>query len=109
MSALTFLNRTPYPAQFVVRKGEQIVAGLPSVAPGGQIRVPSDGMDTVTDSTMSDLIDEETLADGSPYFVSAIVNGVTTERVQTANANAVITVACDDSALGAGYYTLQVA
>jgi hypothetical protein len=109
MSALTFLNRTPYPAQFTVRKGEQVVACLPSVPSGGQIRVPSDGVDTVTDSTIADSMDEETLAVGSPYFVSAIVNGVTTETVQTANANAVITVTRDDSALVGGYYRLEVA
>lgn len=109
MSALTFLNRTPYVAQFTVRKGQQIVAGLPSVAPGGQISVPSDGVGTVTDSAISDSMDEEMLAVGSPYFVSAVVNGVTTDTVQTTNANAVISVACDDAALGAGYYTLEVA
>jgi hypothetical protein len=52
MSALTFLNTTPYIAQFVVFKGEQIVARLPGIAPNAQLQVPSDDTYQVTASTI---------------------------------------------------------
>jgi hypothetical protein len=52
MSALTFLNTTPYIAQFVVYKGEQIVARLPGIAPNAQLQVPSDDTYQVVASTI---------------------------------------------------------
>ncbi len=52
MSALTFRNATPYIAQFVVYKGEQIVARLPGIAPNAQLQVPSDDTYQVVASTI---------------------------------------------------------
>ena len=52
MSSLTFLNTTPYIAQFVVNKGEQIVARLPGIAPGATLQVPSDDTYQVTATTI---------------------------------------------------------
>ncbi|MCX4161518.1 MULTISPECIES: hypothetical protein [Paraburkholderia] len=52
MSALTFLNTTQYIAQFVVNKGEQVVARLPGIAPGASLQVPSDDTYQVTASTI---------------------------------------------------------
>ncbi|MGN6668247.1 MAG: hypothetical protein ACTHKH_14955 [Trinickia sp.] len=51
MSALTFTNETAFIAQYVVRKGEQIVARLPGIAPGAVLTVPSDDTYTVTATT----------------------------------------------------------
>jgi hypothetical protein len=52
MSTLTFHNTTPYIAQFIVYKGEQIVARLPGIAPNAQLQVPSDDTYQVTASTI---------------------------------------------------------
>lgn len=105
MSALTLLNRTPYPAQFIVGKGEQIVAQPRSVAPGGQMRVPTHDLNTVT------AIRPETPTSGTTYLIRAVINGVTTDAVQTTNANAVVTAvpARDDADRETGYYALEVA
>lgn len=51
----------------------------------------------------------ETLTINDSYSVYAVINGITTETVQTANPNAVITAVVDDSALEGGYFTLTVA
>ena len=51
MSALTFQNQTPYIAQYLVYKGEQVVARLPGVAPGATLRVPSNDSYQITAST----------------------------------------------------------
>jgi len=42
MSAITLRNATAYVAQYVILKGERIVARLPGVAPGGVMLVPVD-------------------------------------------------------------------
>lgn len=42
------------------------------------------------------------------YSVYAVVNGVTTEGVQTTNPNAVITAVVDDTVFEGGYFTLTV-
>jgi hypothetical protein len=52
MNALTFLNTTPYIAQFVVNKGEQVVARLPGIAPGATLQVPSNDTYQVTATTI---------------------------------------------------------
>ena len=54
MSALTFQNQTPYIAQYLVYKGEQVVARLPGVAPGATLRVPHDKW-LALDSIVADL------------------------------------------------------
>lgn len=54
MSVLTFLNTTNYIAQFVVNKGDQVVARLPGIAPGAQMQVPTDDTYSVTASTILD-------------------------------------------------------
>lgn len=41
MSALTFGNHTDFVAQFIVSRGEQVIARLPGIAPGAQFRVPT--------------------------------------------------------------------
>jgi len=52
MSALTFFNNTPYIAQYLVNKGEQVVARLPGIAPGASLSVPSDDSYQVTATTV---------------------------------------------------------
>lgn len=54
MSVLTFQNTTAYIAQFVVNKGDQVVARLPGIAPGAQMQVPTDDTYSVTASTILD-------------------------------------------------------
>lgn len=52
MTNLTFINNTDYIAQFVVFKGEQVVARLPGVAPHAKLQVPSDDAYDVTATTI---------------------------------------------------------
>lgn len=52
MSALTFSNSTDYIAQFVVNKGDQVVARLPGIAPGASLAVPSNNSFTVVATTV---------------------------------------------------------
>ncbi len=52
MSALTFTNTTQYIAQFVVKKGEQVVARLPGIAPNATLSVPSNDTYQVTATTI---------------------------------------------------------
>lgn len=180
MSVLTFLNTTPYIAQFVVTKGQQVVARLPGVAPGAQLQVPADDMYQVTASTILEgntytsapvtvtgatgfvaqvnqnhaqgtydfemKVEASTAADqmvfqkttigpvtftmskngvalqsivvqesfivktlqiSTVYSVYAVINGVTTDTVQTGNPNAVITAEFDNTDQESGYFTLS--
>ncbi|HEX7636819.1 MAG TPA: hypothetical protein VF457_00350 [Burkholderiaceae bacterium] len=52
MTMLTFLNKTDYPAQFLVKKGEQVVARLPAIAPQAVMQVPSTDDYQVTATTI---------------------------------------------------------
>lgn len=54
MSALTFANSTKYIAQFVVNKGDQVVARLPGISPGASLTVPSNNSFTVVATTVID-------------------------------------------------------
>lgn len=49
--SLTLRNNSPYVAQFVVRRGDLIVARLPGLAPGEQIVVPSEEVYEVVATT----------------------------------------------------------
>jgi len=182
MSSLRFLNDTSYIAQFVVTKGDLMLARLPGIAPGAQIQVPCEDIYEVSaqvvvdgntftsapasvtgptsflaqvkqnraqgtyefemkvvDSSAADqmLFQKTTIApvtftisrNGKPlqnvvvqdsflaktlrinsiYSVYAVINGVTTDTLQTNNPNAVITAISDNSDLEAGYFTLSVA
>jgi len=42
MSNLTLVNDTDHVAQFVVKRGELVIARIPGVAPGGKVLVPTD-------------------------------------------------------------------
>jgi hypothetical protein len=48
MSSMSILNKTTFIAQFVIRKGEQIIARLPGIAPGASMTVPTDDSYQVT-------------------------------------------------------------
>ena len=182
MSVLTFLNTTGYIAQFVVNKGDQVVARLPGIKSNASMNVPTDDTYTVTASTILDgntytsapsvvsgaacfvarvlqsnvqgtydfeLLQEAStsademvfqkttigpvtfniskdgvylqsvvvpdsfrsvsLAIGNTYSMYAVINGVTTDTVQTTNPNATITALLDTSDLESGYFTLTAA
>jgi hypothetical protein len=182
MSALTFRNQTSYIAQFVVKKGQLIMARLPGVTPQAELLMPSDDIYSVIATTIIDgntystapatvtgpmeflaqvkqnvqqgtyefqmLIEPSPRADqmrfqkttvgpvtftiskngtavqsvvvsnsfmvealtiNDSYSVYAVINGITTETVQTTNPNAVITAVVDDTVLEGGYFTLTVA
>lgn len=67
MSVLSFQNKTAFIAQFVVNKGDQVVARLPGIAPGASMTVPSDDSYQVTATT---------ILEGNTYTSSAAtVNG----------------------------------
>jgi len=181
MSVLTFLNKTGYVAQFVVNKGEQVVARLPGIATEAKLEVPSTDNYTVTATTQlqgntytsapADVTGpmsftaqvkqnlaqgtydfemvvgpsssqsqmefqktsispvtfniskngvplqsvtvpnsflKKTLTIGSSYTFYAVVDGVTTESVETSNLNATVTAVTDDTYLEGGYFTLVV-
>lgn len=52
MHFLTLQNNTPFPAVYIVMKGEQMIARTASVAPGAELQVPSTEVYTVVASTM---------------------------------------------------------
>lgn len=179
--SLTLRNTTNYIAQFVVRKGGQIIARLPGIAPEAQMVVPTEGTYQVTAMTIIDgntytsapmdvtgacsflaqvlqvpqqgayefdvvqghstrpdqlqfqkttlapvtfTIDRdgvvmqavvvadsflmETLDISDTYYVYAIVNGVTTATVSTANPNAEVTAVTDTTTLEQGYFTIEI-
>lgn len=179
---ITLRNTTDYIAQFVVRKGGQIIARVPGIAPNAQMVVPTEGSYEVTAMTMIDgntytsapmdasgavsflaqvlqvrqqgtyefdvvqgystrpdqmqfqkttlgpvtfTIDKDgvpmqavvvadsfamqTLDISDTFYVHAIVNGVTTDTVSTANPNAEVTATTDTSTLEQGYFTLDIA
>lgn len=41
MSILTLQNQTGYPAHFLVKKGDQVIAHLPALAPQARLQLPS--------------------------------------------------------------------
>ncbi|UHQ24964.1 hypothetical protein LVB77_09945 [Lysobacter sp. 5GHs7-4] len=178
---ITLRNTTNYIAQFVIRKGGQIIARLPGIAPEAQMVVPTEGTYQVTAMTIIDgntytsapmdvtgacsflaqvlqvpqqgayefdvvqghstrpdqmqfqkttlspvtfTIDKdgvpmqavvvadsfsmETLDISDTFHIYAVVNGVTTDTVSTANPNAEVTATSDTSTLEQGYFTLDV-
>ncbi len=52
MSALTFCNSTKFIAQYVVKKGDQVVARLPGIAPNASMTVPSNNSFDIVASTV---------------------------------------------------------
>ncbi|MBN8214217.1 MAG: hypothetical protein J0M09_14935 [Xanthomonadales bacterium] len=52
MPFLTLRNHTPFPAVFVVRKGQQTIARTPALAPGGELRVSGTQTRTVVATTV---------------------------------------------------------
>lgn len=52
MSRLILRNNTLHIAMFVVRKGEQVVARIPGLAPGAQLQIPTTGVYRVMATTM---------------------------------------------------------
>lgn len=181
MSVLKFCNQTPFIAQYVVRRGDLLVARLPGVAPGASLTVPTYNRYTVVASTVIDgntytsapakvdsaarflaqvrqvsaqgTYDFELVVQGSSsstqmqfekttlnpvtfsitqhgapaqhvvvpdsfllttlsiselFTVSAVINGVTTDEITTANPSACITAVCNTSDLEMNYYSLQL-
>ncbi|KAF0813550.1 hypothetical protein IGB42_01901 [Andreprevotia sp. IGB-42] len=53
-SQITLRNKTAYPSQFVVNKGEQVVARLPPLAPDAQASIPTGNVYEVVASTVID-------------------------------------------------------
>lgn len=52
MSALTFRNHTDFVAQFVVFRGEQVIARLPGLSPGAELQVPTAAVYRVVATTV---------------------------------------------------------
>lgn len=52
--SLTFQNNTTYDAQYVVKKGDQIIARLPGLLAGGSLTVPTNEVYEVTAMTLID-------------------------------------------------------
>ena len=181
MSFLTLRNNTPFPAVYVVKKGQQIIARTPPVAPGAEMQVPSTQTCTVVATTViegntytsapitvpgsagflarilqhapqgtylfdmqeipprgpdrlefqttttspvtftisgngshlqtvvvKDAFNSVTLSLADTYSIYAIINGITTEAVQTDDADAVITAVEGTSAITHGDYMLVI-
>lgn len=54
MSALTLRNHTDWIAQYVVHRGDQVIARLPGLAPGAQLQVPTTAVYQVVATTVID-------------------------------------------------------
>lgn len=54
MSAVTLNNETAYVAQYVVKKGEQVIARIPGIAPGAMVTIPTNNTYEVTATTVID-------------------------------------------------------
>lgn len=52
MSFLTLRNHTAYIAQFVVSRGQQVIARIPGLAPGAQLQVPTAAVYQVVATTV---------------------------------------------------------
>lgn len=52
MSSLTLRNNTPFPAVYVVKKGDQIIVRTPPVAPGAVLQEPGTQTRTVVAATV---------------------------------------------------------
>lgn len=181
MSSLTLRNNTPFPAVYVVKKGDQIIVRTPPVAPGTVLQVPGTQTRTVVAATViegntytsapitvsgsagflarilqhspqgtylfemqeipprgpdrlefqttisspvtftissngihlqtvvvKDAFNVVSLSLAGTYSIYAIINGITTEVVQTADADAVVTAIEGASALEYGDYMLVI-
>ncbi|MFZ2754502.1 MAG: hypothetical protein WAZ48_13790 [Lysobacteraceae bacterium] len=181
MSFLTLRNNTRFPAVYGVKKGQQIIARMPGLAPGGELRVPDAQTYTVVATTViegntytsapitvsrsagflarvlqhapqgtylfemqeipprgpdrlefqtttsspvtftisnngihlqtvvvKDAFNVVSLSLAGTYSIYAIINGITTEVVQTDDADAVVTAIEDSSSLEHGYYMLVI-
>lgn len=76
MSNLTFLNNTAYISQFVVNKGDQVVARLPGIAPGASMQVQTDDTYTVVASTILDgntYISAPKVVSGAACFIARVL------------------------------------
>ena len=181
MSFLTLRNNTPFPAVYVVKKGQQTIARTPPVAPGAVLQVPGARTRTVVAATViegntytsapitvsgaagflarilqhasqgtylfdlqeipprgpdriefqttttspvtftisnngaplqtvvvKDAFNSVTLSLAGTYSIYAIINGITTEMVQTDDADAVVIAVEGTSALENGDYMLVI-
>ena len=181
MSSLTLRNNTPFPVVYVVKKGDQIIARTPPVAPGAVLQVPGTQTRTVVATTVIEgntytsapitvpgsagflarvlqhapqgtyLFDMQeipprgpdrlefqtttttpvtftisnngshlqtvvvkhafnsvTLSLANTYSIYAIINGITTDVVQTDDADAVVTAVEGTCALEHGHYMLVI-
>ncbi|HYD80326.1 MAG TPA: hypothetical protein VEC06_10995 [Paucimonas sp.] len=54
MSNITLQNQTAYPAQFTVKKGEQVVVSLPALESGQSVSIPTTDIYEVVASTVID-------------------------------------------------------
>ncbi len=52
MSALTLRNHTDWTTQYVVRRGDQVIARLPGLVPGAQLQVPTTAVYQVVATTV---------------------------------------------------------
>ena len=52
MSALTLRNHTDWTAQYVVHRGDQVIARLPGLVPGAQLQVPTTAVYRVVATTV---------------------------------------------------------
>lgn len=51
---ITLVNTTPYVAQYIVKKGSQIIAALPPIEPGGGVSIPTANTYQITATTIID-------------------------------------------------------
>lgn len=52
--AITLRNTTPYIAQYIVKKGEQVIARLPGIEPGAQMLIPTEDTYQIVATTLID-------------------------------------------------------
>lgn len=179
--SITLLNQTRYPAQYVIQKGQQVIARVPEVAPGARASIPVDGVYEVIATTViegntytsapltvsgsmgflaqvlqvpsqgtyefdmvmfqnaapdqlafqktcinpvtftiskngkslqnvvvNSSFRTETLYISNTFSIYAVIAGVTSDRVTTANPKAIVTAVTDNTDLESGYFTLVI-
>lgn len=89
----TFVNRTAHLAQFIVSKGELVIARLSGVAP--DTRPPSEPPRRPGSIRLAP--DAGPARTGEVYSIHAIINGVTTEPVTTDSLDATFTLTAGEA------------
>lgn len=114
MQKITILNQTNHGAQFFIRKGAQVIARLPSIAPGGTAVISTDDHFEVVATTMLDgntYTSPPMVVQGSMSFLARILQiaaqGTYDFNVQQSPSTAANTLTFEKSCTGPVTFTIS--